>query len=70
MAKSPQFKRIEAYTSDELQVTIDEAIDHCESHGLNFWTIFKGADAYFEKRRRRNILELEKRAEALSRETT
>jgi len=49
------FKRIEQYTADELNESIEEAKDHCATAGLDFWIIHRGFFAYLEQRRRKDI---------------
>jgi hypothetical protein len=66
-----RFKRIKDYDSFELDKAIEEAVLHCSDHALpiqgeapyrlDFWTICKGVDAYFEKRRRKEEKEAEAR---------
>ncbi len=48
-----RFKRIKDYDSFELDNAIKAAVDYCEASKLEFWVIFNGVDAYFERRRRR-----------------
>jgi len=59
-----QFKKKKDYTSEELESAISGAIKHCHdfnlpsvSQPLDFWKICRGIDAYFEKRRRKEIVE-------------
>lgn len=48
-----KFKRISEYTDEELEASISGAIDECSRVGLDFYTILKGIDSYFEKRNRK-----------------
>lgn len=52
-----RFKRIADYTTEDLKAGIEDAVDHCKEHGLDFFSILKGIDCYFEQRKRK--LELE-----------
>jgi len=56
---STQFKKIKDYTPFELDEAVKTAVDRCENGEgpLNFWTILNGVDAYFERRRRKEIQE-------------
>ena len=64
-----RFKKIEDYSSEELDWAIGEAVGHCKNPPtqafgdegwhvakLDFWTILRGVDAYQEKRRRKHGL--------------
>lgn len=47
-------KRIELHTDDELDVAIFQAQRHCDEHGIDFYKILHGVDAYMQRRKRRN----------------
>lgn len=51
-AKAPRGKRIVDHTAEELEAAIAEAVTHCTEHGLQFFKILHGIDAYMERRRR------------------
>jgi hypothetical protein len=45
-------KRIERHTDEELDAAVQGAISHCDRHGLDFFRVLHGVDAYMERRRR------------------
>lgn len=57
------FKRIEAYSEEELTRAIEEAKEHCASAGLDFWTIHRGFFAYIEQRARKDKGKQQRRSE-------
>lgn len=54
---SMAFKKIHEYTDDELNQAIKEAEGECAARGIDWWCLFKGIDAYFEQRRRKQAAE-------------
>lgn len=48
------FKKITEYDKFALDAAVEGAVSHCKEHGLDFYTILKGVDAYMERRRRKN----------------
>jgi hypothetical protein len=53
MAVPGGFKKIEAYTDDELKASIEHAKAECTKVGLDFWTLHRGIFAYIEQRNRK-----------------
>ena len=53
-----KFKRITDYTDEELEAGIAGGIEECSRVGLDFYTILKGIDSYFEKRNRKLAKEI------------
>jgi siroheme synthase (precorrin-2 oxidase/ferrochelatase) len=47
-------KRIEAHSEEELDSAVNTATAHCLKHGLDFYKILHGVDAYMERRKRRD----------------
>jgi hypothetical protein len=45
-------KRIFDLPDEQLERMIAKAVETCDVHGLHFFTILSGIDAYMEKRRR------------------
>lgn len=52
--KRTKHKRIEAHSDAELDEAIAAAIAHCAEHGLDFYTVLHGIDAYMTRRKRRD----------------
>jgi hypothetical protein len=48
------FKRITAYSDEELTMAVNMAKDECTQCNLDFYAILRGIDAYMEKRRRKD----------------
>jgi hypothetical protein len=47
------FTKIVDYTAEDLEDAILGAVEHCKKHDMDFYTILRGIDSYFEKRHRR-----------------
>lgn len=52
-----RFKKMRDRTDDELKITIGFALAECKKAELDFWRICAGVDAYFEQRRRKELVE-------------
>jgi len=51
-----KYKRIVIYTEEELDFAIEHTKVYCIEKGFDFFTILRGVDAYFERRKRRGAL--------------
>ncbi len=51
----PRHKYITEYSDQELQRAIDNAVSEFREHGIDFYTVWRGIDAYMEKRRRKPL---------------
>ena len=50
LPRVPRFKRIQQYTTDELNAAISAAAE--QECATQFWRLVNGVDAFFERRRR------------------
>lgn len=58
--RRPRARRIEAHSDTELDYAVQQAISHCARHGLDFYRVLHGIDAYVERRRREDQRRQEK----------
>lgn len=53
----PNFKKIRDYSPAELNSSVEQAELYLKDKGLEFYKILNGIDAYFERRRRKELEE-------------
>jgi len=49
-----KFKKIKDYSDDELKFAITHSVTYLKEKQIDFYTILRGIDAYFEQRNRKN----------------